>query len=1429
MPLGLLHHPFVPRVPCCAVSLGVHVPADSQAGGFVTSRVKFCYVGANSLFNHFWNLAMAETKRYTFSGQDLDSILKAFEEQEHSELCGVTPNYNELRRQASTTENYGYYGKLRLALRDSSEHYVKGPDATTTTANYGQLRQKSPFADGCKKYFLDDVGWLEREARNGYGTRITVPYYGRVRVRWGSLGCKSRSAREMIFSRRGKAKHARTVAVSREFPGIEAVHRFRDFDGGEIHRATAPPAIPVSSSSASSGAMATAEQSTAGAAAGGNEISQAVENRERNIFAVASNAVKKPLAPGIKFERDINRIEDGVTKLKGVASTMTAIVDNDGVQQIGKAILNGVPALMKILETMSKAHPFAQLAFEPFKWAYNQELKRRDNETTSRLSLFESIKNVMLISIEMKDIVASDDQQQDPEGNQIPSRLAEIGRQMKDDIYGCYAALDAMQKQSLFIRFCYAGAWKEQLQAFKDAFKTRQDGLIVALNLYTARTVHKIRVIREVVIKGPIVVTTLHDRQIEAFYRSRGGEEEVFKDDKKCRELLKLQNELTGTHNIQIIAAGGNKQRGIGVADTEKTSQSKNLKENLGDHEAINQLRKERQNDVATAIQQNIQSFKKYWNLTLNRLSDDINQNTHREANRIIGSMIGQWHRRIEDKIMRHVWRDQVCVPLPDSWTVDYLEAKRLRYLQPLSVEIEALDPDTSGLSTINELSAWLEASVLVIRTAKIEIDQSCIMVLIREKVGISMPGNKIHVNDYILRIWPLVHTLTSGLERFDGSDWLAEQFQNYINEEETKLQSGLKAIHYHIDSMEMVNELLAGNRIERRHTDTSRQWIWTGTLNGFRVVCSGVGCIPLVVFRKLTDAAEYYEWKDWSNDAYYKSNEVFVYSGGNEIMEVDKKELESILLYDAIPNAPKEITPQTDNNDDDSHIRKLQEAMLNTCSSGAWFGFHCTEPEVPRSGMTRLNLKALAKPDEANTLTISGEGNDTVDGSLTTIDGQLNAAPGDQEQQQFPFNFTQTFSFDAFTYRGVFDVERQIINGTFETGSDSGSFFFKKTPAADIMCYRPLRVQLKPAELWSFLSSAVLGARLRQRPSMGYLAAPVKMIRRALELLSSIGKPAVQDEAGEFGRLRKEFTPSEWLEVVRLSNWYDRVGDLQPKFWCDSCGELITRTRVICMDCERPGNTIDFDTKESCVVISPLVCTGLSVPHDRTHTLVKTRDIVLPNDFPAHRRRARHCATIAAGVFPAIHPDSKPTIVSTTLITEEPLPGRTDNVDAPDPVPTPKIQDAPVGEDARDGRPIAINCLICEKPVSAPCCEVALLRFEPLVNPEIRVENDAFICLSCETRIDDLLPWDFQKRYREEAKTPEKHNVFHLLIRFDVAPAAPSENTAVPNIEEEMERRLRSLQQGLLARMDEDKAQLEARLAKMEAHLQAIVATLDV
>jgi hypothetical protein len=166
-----------------------------------------------------------------------------------------------------------------------------------------------------------------------------------------------------------------------------------------------------------------------------NPETQSVDQNSK-IHGVLGDPGQKLPVPRTQFQRDLEKVEDGVTKLRRAGSILQAITENEGVQEIGKAIFKGVPALMKILETMSKAHPFAQreqsflssrftqfpiifqVAFEPFKWAYNQELKRRENETychftyrrtwiysnslrrTSRLALFESIKNVMLISVQ---------------------------------------------------------------------------------------------------------------------------------------------------------------------------------------------------------------------------------------------------------------------------------------------------------------------------------------------------------------------------------------------------------------------------------------------------------------------------------------------------------------------------------------------------------------------------------------------------------------------------------------------------------------------------------------------------------------------------------------------------------------------------------------------------------------------------------------------------------------------------------------------------------------------------------------------------------------------------------------------------------------------------------------------------------------------
>ncbi|KAJ7210430.1 hypothetical protein GGX14DRAFT_450689 [Mycena pura] len=1438
-------------------------------------------------------------------------------------------------------------------------------------------------------------------------------------------------------------------------------------------------------------------------------------DQNSKVHGVLGDPVQVPSRT--QFQRD-QQVEDGVTRSRRAGSTLRAIAENEGVQEIGKAIFKGVPALMTILEIMSKAHPFAQLAFEPFKWAYNQELRRRDNETTSRLALFESIKNVMLISVEMKDLMASDDQEQNPSpaSNPVASQLVAVGLRMKEDIYGCYAALDAMQKQSLFVRFCNSVEWGKQLQLYKDNFKTRQTELMVALTLYTARNIHNVPVhmIQEEFFKGPIVVKTLHDREIEAFYRARGGADEVFKDELKCKELLKLQNELTGTHNIHILATGANKQKGVGATDSEKTGQSKGLKENPDDREAIIKLRKEKQNDVPTVIQENMQSFRKYWDLTLNRLSDDINQNTHREANRIIGSMIGRWHLRIEDKIMRHVWRDQgwrgnaktrnlilalrdylverakgtalVSVDpddsahapsptpslrgddpnLPDSdienWmVVNYLGARQLRYLQ------QALDPDTSGFSTINEVNSFTQScppgwstsrwisywavgwQIFATRYCS-EIDRIFTqMVLIRAKVGIAMPGNKIYVNDYIQRTWPLVTTLTSGLERFDGSDWLAEQFQNYIDAEETKLQSGLKAIHYRIDSMDIVNELLAGSLIERsifmllatvmRHhlkkmhaclkKELNKAELAEDTETVMYVVDVAwsryCGLAETYRHQQVVDMdrnfewfscglVEYHEWKAWSNDAYYKSNEVFVHSGGSNITQVDETELEKILRYPAVLSTPQAVPSPVDTNPSESYTG------LQVVISGIWFGFHYwMKPEIPYSAMVRMTLKVSPTIDDKTTFTFSGEINENgVENNLARVEGRLvtAAAPGSQDLETIQVDFMAMCSYGTYNYSGALNVEHEVLSGTLrDANADSGtlqdanaetpSFFFKKTPRVEIMCYRPLHTRLTPPELWSFARNAVIGTLRRQKPSRKYLVARFKTIRRIMEILASTGRPNPQQEEGEFNRLIKGFTVDEWREIIWLLNWYDRVGDLNPGAWCSSCHAYLKRSRIVCLDCKPKNNTVDFDNKEECITTSTVVDTdNLLVPNHPTHLLLKTREYVLPNDFPAFQRRARQCAIIAAEEFRTVpskagpaqegmvsapsgrtyaqvpapgtlaskngvklsvvntvetslappertdaqvpapdtfssENDGKPSVVNTGSAQETSLvppertdaqvpvpdtlessaggdssenddgkpsvmntvsdleaslvpPGRTDaQLSAPDTlssendgkpsvvntvsapetslappertdtqVPAPDTLESSAGEDSgenddskpsvmntvsdpeaslvppertnaqlsapdtfsseNNGKPSVMECLICNEPLSTPCWYCMNCP-----------EDAAFICLSCETKIDDLLPWEFHKRYREEGKQTGKHNVFHLLLRFNNStPPVLGENNAVPHVstqEEEMDRRLHALEQRLLGRLDDDKVQLEARLAKIEAHLQALVAAL--
>ncbi|KAJ7321368.1 hypothetical protein DFH08DRAFT_818730 [Mycena albidolilacea] len=120
--------------------------------------------------------------------------------------------------------------------------------------------------------------------------------------------------------------------------------------------------------------------------------------------------------------RDAVAIESSSDGVVGLVKTVLA---NDEVKAIGNAIIEGVPAIMSALETLTEIH---------------QLLKGRPSigiTMRKRTALFGKIRDVMFILLELKGF-RKDDTRSTPEGKPVLSRLASICKDMKKDIEECY-------------------------------------------------------------------------------------------------------------------------------------------------------------------------------------------------------------------------------------------------------------------------------------------------------------------------------------------------------------------------------------------------------------------------------------------------------------------------------------------------------------------------------------------------------------------------------------------------------------------------------------------------------------------------------------------------------------------------------------------------------------------------------------------------------------------------------------------------------------------------------------------------------------------------------------------------------------------------------------------------------------------------------
>ncbi|KAJ6522297.1 hypothetical protein B0H19DRAFT_1203097 [Mycena capillaripes] len=872
-----------------------------------------------------------------------------------------------------------------------------------------------------------------------------------------------------------------------------------------------------------------------------------------------------------------------------------------------------------------------------------------------------------------------------------------------------------------------------------------------------------------------------------------------------------------------------------------------------------------------------------------------------------------------------------------------YLQVKRLLYVQ------QALDPDSSGFTTISEInmftrarpedwsfprwiSYWAIGWQIYATKYCAEIEELFAqMMILKVQIGIRMPGNKRYVNDYIENIWQHVTVLTSSIDRYDSPPpWLEEKFAPYIQSQETILKERLEKIQYDIDALDTVSLILRGERIEssifillalilRRHVakmhlclkqeiaaaeladdNDTVTWVvdvvWMRFLE-LREQFQHQGVADLKpVFDRLSCGLfkKYWEWQDWLQPKYFMENNKTAWSSVNTVRELDPSELKpEILIHtnagpkpkpdesssdstyttpvhsspvvpessiaDAAPPAEPPspaptvealatdkvtITPGTTT----PVLSKPSDAEMSI--TGTWHGFHWTETQKPFLPMSTINFKCGDRQPESETETaISGDGisfNDWV----FTLNGSLNSA--DQPAGSLAIHFERIYTEDGavITYNGTFFPDRGIMTGTFDRTYANGSFMFKMVPRSVIMCARPLTVsQLNARQLWSFVLNAVLNDIRRKKPSVSYLYERMTSMRRVLGLQYNDNLDLLDDaEMTEYSKLLITFSFEEMTELSKLYYWHDRGADLQPMGnRCDSCGGLIMRSRVVCLDCvgEDPTRTVNFCYEPDCIAAESLR-ERTDVEHLPSHTMIMLRDFFLLKEYAVTKQQAGYSLKYAQATYtdpksdssgPSVadhsdQSDSEDSASSKSKANEDSTPTAattsatvTPTGETADEENTKKTVDEDEHEYEEDER---LNCVFCHKHVVTPCWYCNYCK-------------NAWVCDSCEKIVYDMLPWDFQKRYRAEMGTltaddPNTHTILHTLVRVarpsaedpeakpDEKDAAADPTQAPPGQWEQVEKRIQELVaarfEGLNGHVDKRLDAVDKRLEEMESRL---------
>ncbi|KAM5542287.1 hypothetical protein V8D89_004160 [Ganoderma adspersum] len=173
--------------------------------------------------------------------------------------------------------------------------------------------------------------------------------------------------------------------------------------------------------------------------------------------------------------------------------TLQDVINMEPVKEISSkisAIIDGIPALLSILDMVAEIHPFIKLAVGAFRVAVKLDLKCRENDKKVSL-LFAAMRDMMAVLAQYVEGYQRTQGHRDGDST-IGQHMQCLIQQAAEDIKNCVNSCNAYVKKSLASKILLSGSWSDNFKKCTKCFLTRRDDFVLALLIHTGQVVNTV-------------------------------------------------------------------------------------------------------------------------------------------------------------------------------------------------------------------------------------------------------------------------------------------------------------------------------------------------------------------------------------------------------------------------------------------------------------------------------------------------------------------------------------------------------------------------------------------------------------------------------------------------------------------------------------------------------------------------------------------------------------------------------------------------------------------------------------------------------------------------------------------------------------------------------------------------------------------------